>query len=276
MGGTSSVISPKNAEPVTTASGNVKDASKSASSNLKIRQHSTGIEFSASDGIEEPLDSSNTRGRLSSFFGRLSPSPSRQGSILLGSINPLILNVPSFAGYPFVDYRFVRKIGSGAFSTVHKAHSVSDEHVVVAIKEVDTSRISKKHMADLHTEMNILSQLRHNSIVRFYSVYTTRDRVYMVMEYLSGGELLNAISKQQFYTEGDARRVLVQVAGALQYMHSKRVIHRDLKPENIILETYSLQSNVKIIDFGFAIMSTDAVAKYSSHVCGTPGEFLII
>lgn len=93
------------------------------------------------------------------------------------------------------------------------------------------------------------------------------------MEYLKGGQLLNAICKRDHYTEGDARRLLLQIASALQYLHSRRVVHRDLKPENLILENASsLESNVKLVDFGFAQVETELTLRQPSRVlCGTPG-----
>jgi len=145
-------------------------------------------------------------------------------------------------------------LNRGGFSVVHKAvglHTV--EKKIVAMKEIDILKLTKKQSAALLSEMNILSQLKHQSIVRLHAVYFQNDRVYMVMDYLRGGELLNAICLREKYTEGDARRLLRQITSALCYMHSRKIIHHDIKPENLIFETRSFESNIKIIDFGFAI-----------------------
>ena len=103
--------------------------------------------------------------------------------------------------------------------------------------------------------MNILSQLRHTSIVRLNCVYTLTEKLFLVLEYLRGGELLDAICKRDCYTEGDARSILMDIASALNYMHAKKVIHRDIKPENLILQSKAQKSRVKIVDFGFATVS---------------------
>src|SRR5688500_6267313 len=92
------------------------------------------------------------------------------------------------------------------------------------------------------------------------------------MEYLKGGQLLTAICKRDHYTEGDARRLLLQIVAALRYLHARSVVHRDLKPENLILQDLSLDSGVKLVDFGFAQVQTEQTAYKPSRVlCGTPG-----
>lgn len=148
---------------------------------------------------------------------------------------------------------------------------VSDEQVKVAIKEINLRTLGKQQLQDLNMEMNILSQLDHESIVEIYAVYTLPDKLFMVTEYLRGGELLTAICKRDHYHERDARRVMWQVTSALQYMHARRVIHRDIKPMNLILAERTLESPVKIADFGFAAIDCDEIRRPGRFLCGTPG-----
>ncbi len=163
--------------------------------------------------------------------------------------------MPSYQGHPFVRYRFIKKVGVGAFSHVYKAVSEDEDRHVVAVKEVNVTALTKQQLSDLQSEINILSQLDHVSIVRLFCVYSIPDKIYLIMSYLKGGELLNAICKREFYTEKDARRLVLQIASALDYLHERRVVHRDLKPENLILETRSFYSRVLLVDFGFAMVS---------------------
>jgi serine/threonine protein kinase len=141
----------------------------------------------------------------------------------------------------------------------------------VAIKEIDTTQLSPKRLQDLHKEMNILSQLNHDNIVRLYQVYMLNDKIYMIMEYLKGGELLQAICQREFYSEGDARKLLKQIASALQYIHIREVIHRDVKPENLILSDVSFTSPVKLVDFGFATTEKALKDQPTTYLCGTRG-----
>lgn len=206
---------------------------------------------------------------------------SRSNSILsnaaiLNFISPVkasFLSVPNIEGHPFGEYRYIKQIGKGAFSKVFKCIGTtsSNENKRFAIKEVDTCKFNKQQQADLQLEMNILSQLKHASIVRLNSVYTIKNKLFLVMEYLRGGELLDAICKRERYTEGDARRILIEITSALQYMHARKVIHRDIKPENLILETISAKSKIKIVDFGFATVVNESSGKPTKYLCGTPG-----
>lgn len=181
------------------------------------------------------------------------------------------LDVPREENHPYGSYRVSKKIGYGGFSVVYTGHKASDVKEKVAIKEIDISQLSPKRIEDLHIEMNILSQLSHENIVRLYAVYMQNEKIYMVMEYLRGGELLQAICKREFYSEGDARQLLKQIASALHYIHQREVIHRDVKPENLILADLSFNSHVKLVDFGFATTSQQVRDHPSSYLCGTRG-----
>jgi serine/threonine protein kinase len=209
---------------------------------------------------------------VKSIFGYTTPRLSLQSNANTSrNVSATSLNVPCHQGSPFTDYRIIKKIANGGFSVVHKAVAINDSHKRVAIKENDLNKLTKKQIGDLHVEINILSQLSHPGIVKFHSVYMAKDKIYMVMECLRGGELLDAICEREYYTEGDARRLMLQLVSAVDYLHSRKVIHRDIKPENIILESSSIYSNVKLVDFGFAILSTDPPSKHSKYMCGTPG-----
>jgi calcium/calmodulin-dependent protein kinase I len=87
---------------------------------------------------------------------------------------------------------------------------------------------------------------------------------------LSGGELFDAICEQEFYKENDARRVMTSITDAVRYMHSHGVMHRDLKPENLILCSNSADTDLKLIDFGFATRFGAGIAP-ENRLCGTPG-----
>jgi serine/threonine protein kinase len=87
---------------------------------------------------------------------------------------------------------------------------------------------------------------------------------------LSGGELFDAICEQEFYKENDARRVMTSITNAVRYMHSHGVMHRDLKPENLILCSNSADTDLKLIDFGFATTFGPGISP-EVRLCGTPG-----
>jgi serine/threonine protein kinase len=90
------------------------------------------------------------------------------------------LAVPCASRHPFGDYRFNKKLGAGAFSTVFKCTSVFNETQMVAIKEVRTADLTKDQLLDLQTEMNILSQVHHKNIVNLNAVFIQQDKIFMV------------------------------------------------------------------------------------------------
>mmetsp|Transcript_10222 Transcript_10222/g.20977 ORF Transcript_10222/g.20977 Transcript_10222/m.20977 type:complete len:262 (-) Transcript_10222:494-1279(-) len=98
-----------------------------------------------------------------------------------------------------------------------------------------------------------------------------KDRYYIVLEYLTGGELFDRIvdAPGGHFTEKDAAAIMLQLMGALAYLHKKGIVHRDLKPENFLLADDSRDANIKIADFGFAC---DVTGPHDLHgLCGSPG-----
>jgi protein-serine/threonine kinase len=96
-------------------------------------------------------------------------------------------------------------------------------------------------------EVNILLQLRHESVVKLYETFETGRHIMLVMELGAGGDLLNFVRKRKKLDEETARVLFKQVIEGLGYIHSKGVLHRDIKLDNILLDG---KGNVKIADFG--------------------------
>ena len=99
-------------------------------------------------------------------------------------------------------------------------------------------------------EIHVLSQLDHPNIIRIFEYYESSNSLYVVTEYLDGGELFDKISEKENFKEEEAKMVMKQILGAVAYMHNLNYVHRDLKPENIVFETIGEDFNLKIIDFG--------------------------
>ena len=104
----------------------------------------------------------------------------------------------------------------------------------------------------LTREIAILRRLRHPNLVVLKDVLASKDKVYVVMEFVAGGELFDRVAAEGPLPEGEARRMFQQLADALAHCHSAGVFHRDLKPENVLL---TRQGDVKLSDFGFGHLS---------------------
>ena len=99
--------------------------------------------------------------------------------------------------------------------------------------------------------MQILTKLDHPNIVKYYETYIDEKFIYLVMEYIGGGELFDKIaaSKNQVFSEEIAAGYSKKLFGALCHMHAQGGVHRDIKPENIML---SENDELKLIDFGLS------------------------
>ncbi len=103
----------------------------------------------------------------------------------------------------------------------------------------------------------------------FYEIHETVHSVYMVIEYLPGGELLKVISKKYKIKKRTIKKIMKNFLIGLAHVHSKGIMHRDLKPENLMLKSKKKIYNVKIIDFGLGTFVN--VKEFLFKRCGTPG-----
>lgn len=163
-------------------------------------------------------------------------------------------------------------VGKGGFAVVHVAVKRSDPTVVVAAKLIKPEHLSKSMMREQAEEVQIMRKLNHPNIVKLHDVFSSRRRLVIVMEFCSGGQLLERIVKMHHteggYTEAMAANVIRQIASAVQHMHNQGIVHRDLKPENILYANESKDSPIKISDFGLSkVLRGKQTMK---QACGTP------
>ncbi|KAL7526644.1 hypothetical protein ACHAXR_001578, partial [Thalassiosira sp. AJA248-18] len=159
-------------------------------------------------------------------------------------------------------YELCEVLGVGSTSTVHRCIELTTGESR-ACKIVDTTEIDpafQSMMDQFLTEIKTLRSLQHPNIIQLYDVYITEEKIYIVMELMSGGELFDYVVQKGTLTEEEASRIVRKVTSALLYMHSKNVIHRDMKPENLLLAHVPRSSHdieVKIIDFGLSKILSD-------------------
>jgi MAP/microtubule affinity-regulating kinase len=135
----------------------------------------------------------------------------------------------------------------------------------VAIKIIDKNKLDKATSKKLFREVRIMRLLNHKNIVKLYEVIDTPDELFLVMEYVSGGEIFDYLVAHGRMKEKDARKQFRQIAGAVAYCHSLHIIHRDLKAENLLLDE---NMNVKIADFGFS--NQFSPGQKLNTWCGSP------
>jgi len=161
-------------------------------------------------------------------------------------------------------YRLGEELGSGAFSVVVKAtHKDSGE--TFAVKIVDKNSTGRKEMYD---EISVMAQLEHANIVNFKEIFDRKDGYYVVLEFITGGELFDRIIELQRYSEKEAAHVMRQALHGLKHMHDKALAHRDLKPENLLLSSKDANATIKLADFGFSRKTT--TGNDCHEMVGTP------
>ncbi|XP_043548006.1 serine/threonine-protein kinase DCLK1a isoform X2 [Chiloscyllium plagiosum] len=162
-------------------------------------------------------------------------------------------------------YKVGRTLGDGNFAIVKECieRSTSREY---ALKIINKSKCrGKEHM--IQNEVSILRRVKHPNIVLLIEEMDTPSELYLVMELVKGGDLFDAITSTNKYTERDASGMLYNLASAIKYLHSLNIVHRDIKPENLLVyEHQDGSKSLKLGDFGLATVVDGPLYT----VCGTP------
>ena len=155
----------------------------------------------------------------------------------------------------FDDYYCTKeKVGDGASGTVLRSEP-RNGGVSVAVKIIDKSKLDDRTEARLRQEVTILQAISHPNLLRYYDVFETYERTYVVTELIDEGTLFEHLEARKFSVgEEFAKRVVGDVANGLKYLHENGVVHRDVKLENVMLKR-DRQGGLRavIIDFGLAV-----------------------
>ncbi|KAG6866562.1 hypothetical protein C0991_002047 [Blastosporella zonata] len=174
-------------------------------------------------------------------------------------------------------WKIGREIGSGASGRVKIArHSRTGQYAAIKIisKIALNSRVSINRMADetehtqlaIEREIVVMKLLDHPNVMRLYDVWETSTSLYLILEYIQGGELFDHLCNNGKLPVPEALNYFQQIISAIDYCHRFNIAHRDLKPENILLDQ---DFNIKIADFGMAAwQATDDGLLRTS--CGSP------
>jgi mitogen-activated protein kinase kinase kinase len=141
-------------------------------------------------------------------------------------------------------------VGGGAFGTVYAAMNL-DTGQVMAVKEIrlQDPKLIPNIAGQIRDEMRVLESVDHPNVVSYYGIEVHRDRVYMFMEFCSGGSLASLLEHGRIEDEQVIMVYALQLLEGLAYLHELRIAHRDIKPENILLDHNGI---IKYVDFGAA------------------------
>jgi len=167
-------------------------------------------------------------------------------------------------------YEISGELGRGAMGIVYKGEDPTIRRAV-AIKTLRLSEFDETELADIKErffrEAESAGLLNHPNIVSIYDAGEEHDLAYIAMEYLNGEDLVKFTKKESLLPLRDVLNIITQVAGALDYAHSKDVVHRDIKPANIMLLKDT--THIKVTDFGIARITSSSKTK-TGVVLGTP------
>lgn len=137
---------------------------------------------------------------------------------------------------------------------------------IFAMKEMHKGRIILKHsLSSVLNERKLLMRLNHPFIVNMHSAFQDRESLYLVLDYMEGGDLRYHLAHCRTFSEAQSRFFIACILLALEYIHEKLIIHRDLKPENVVMDA---QGYLRITDFG---ISREIRGNNASDTSGTPG-----
>jgi len=162
-------------------------------------------------------------------------------------------------------YSLGKTLGIGAFGKVKLAvHGIT--HQKVAVKILNKGKIKHLEMAEkVRREINILKMCTHPHICRLYEVIDTPSDIFVIMEFVSGGELFDYIVSRGRLPPDEARHFFHQIVSGIEYCHYHKIVHRDLKPENLLIDA---DNNIKLADFGLSNVAHDGDFLRTS--CGSP------
>lgn len=138
------------------------------------------------------------------------------------------------------DFELTKVLGTGGYGKVFQVRKVTgfDMGRVFAMKVLKKATIMRSQKDTAHTkaERNILEEVKHPFIVELKYAFQTGQKLYLIMEYLSGGELFMQLEREGTFLEDTASFYLSEIILALEHLHKQGIIYRDLKPENIMLD----------------------------------------
>eukprot|EP00755_Sulcionema_specki_P014258 Sspe_Gene.56212::Locus_30927_Transcript_1_1_Confidence_1.000_Length_3618::g.56212::m.56212 len=163
-------------------------------------------------------------------------------------------------------FDFLAVLGRGSFGRVCKVREKATGDIYACKVLQKAALVKEKQVQNIRREKSLLLNLSHPYIVKLHAAFQTRGRLFLLFDFLSGGELffhMTSTGESQL-SEQRARFYIAEVALAVSYLHSQNILHRDLKAENLVLDD---KGHVVLTDFGFA--KTVSPGMVNTTKCGT-------
>uniref|UniRef100_A0A8W4FDT5 Ribosomal protein S6 kinase n=1 Tax=Sus scrofa TaxID=9823 RepID=A0A8W4FDT5_PIG len=173
-------------------------------------------------------------------------------------------------GYEKADpaqFELLKVLGQGSFGKVFLVRKKTgpDAGQLYAMKVLKKASLKVRDRVRTKMERDILVEVNHPFIVKLHYAFQTEGKLYLILDFLRGGDVFTRLSKEVLFTEEDVKFYLAELALALDHLHRLGIVYRDLKPENILLDEIG---HIKLTDFGLSKEAVDQEKKAYSF-CGT-------
>ncbi|XP_027349054.1 serine/threonine-protein kinase tricorner-like [Abrus precatorius] len=145
------------------------------------------------------------------------------------------------------DFELLTMIGKGAFGEVRVCREKTTDHVYAMKKLKKSEMLRRGQVEHVRAERNLLAEVDSNCIVKLYCSFQDDDYLYLIMEYLPGGDMMTLLMRKDILTEDEARFYVGETVLAIESIHKHNYIHRDIKPDNLLLDRYG---HLRLSDFG--------------------------
>lgn len=206
---------------------------------------------------------SNSFGKFTKQFKKMKTSSSETSIVPTScNLNPIYKEMICLD-----DFVIVKLIGIGTFGKVFLGRYRHD-NLFYAIKVLKKKKIKKTNQ-EFHTktEREILELIDNPFIVKLRFAFQTREKLYLVTDFMQGGELFFHLHPEKNFSESKAKFYICEIILGLEHLHKHNIIYRDLKPENILLDK---EGHLKLTDFGLSKFLLNINTSRAYTICGTP------
>jgi PAS domain S-box-containing protein len=197
------------------------------------------------ESLASPILSSNPR-RPSMMF----PFGSNTNlAMSASSVNSSLPSSPSISTPSIRDYEIIKPVSKGAFGSVFLAKKkITGQYFAIKVlKKADM--VAKNQVMNIKSERTILTQLDSPYVVKLFSTFQSKNHIYLVMEYLNGGDCAALLKAMGTLSEEWSRQYVSEMIAGLEFLHHRDIVHRDLKPDNMLIDS---NGHIKLTDFGLS------------------------
>lgn len=145
------------------------------------------------------------------------------------------------------DFEAIKVIGKGAFGEVRLVQKVDTGHVYAMKVLRKVEMVEREQVAHVRAERDVLVEADHQWVVKMYFSFQDPTNLYLIMEFLPGGDMMTLLMTKDTLSEEAAQFYMAETCLAIEYIHGLGFIHRDIKPDNLLLDS---RGHLKLSDFG--------------------------